>query len=471
MPDIRYVCLSDLHLGADSSVLPAIKPNSIEIDPLTTSPALSQFVACLQELIRHNEGAEKPKLILNGDILELALADTNKAAMVFEDFINLVFPSDGEALFDKNILYIPGNHDHHIWESARETQYVHYITGIPAGHELPAPWHTTKMFAPDLVQEYFSTSLLLRHPHLQDAVVNVVYPNYALTSDDGQKCIIVSHGHYIESIYSLMITLNTMFFPNRTRPKVVWELEAENFAWIDFLWSTLGRSGDVGQDIGIFYAKLQDKKQFEHLLDNFLTSLVTQWNQPKGIKSVEIEGLKLLLKAIIDRTPVLERNRPEQPLSDEALQGLHSYLEGPLLEQILIENKQKIPANITFLFGHTHKPFQQLMSFTGYSAPMNVYNSGGWVMDKVQPMSVYGAAALLIDETLQTISLRLYNQSPNIEDYIVRVEEISSSGSSPFYNRIRSLVNPLNDPWKTFSKTVAEAVFLHAQVLQTKINL
>jgi hypothetical protein len=262
-----------------------------------------------------------------------------------------------------------------------------------------------------------------------------------------------------------------MFFPNRTRPKVVWELEAENFAWIDFLWSTLGRSGDVGQDIGIFYAKLQDKKQFEHLLDNFLTSLVTQWNQPKGIKSVEIEGLKLLLKAIIDRTPVLERNRPEQPLSDEALQGLHSYLEGPLLEQILIENKQKIPANITFLFGHTHKPFQQLMSFTGYSAPMNVYNSGGWVIDKVQPMSVYGAAALLIDETLQTISLRLYNQSPNIEDYIVRVEEISSSGSSPFYKRIRSLVNPSNDPWKTFSKTVAEAVFLHAQVLQTKINL
>jgi hypothetical protein len=196
MPDIRYVCLSDLHLGADSSVLPAIKPNSIEIDPLTTSPALSQFVACLKELIRHNEGAEKPKLILNGDILE----------------------------------------------------YVHYITSIPAGHELPAPWHTTKMFAPDLVQEYFSTNLLQRHPHLQDAVVNVVYPNYALTSDDGQKCIIVSHGHYIESIYSLMITLNTMFFPNRTRPKVVWELEAENFAWIDFLWSTLGRSGDVGQD-------------------------------------------------------------------------------------------------------------------------------------------------------------------------------------------------------------------------------
>lgn len=242
MPDIRYVCLSDMHLGADNSVLTPIKPNSIETVTSYPSEVLSQFVLCLRELIAHNEGKEKPTLVLNGDILEMALTNTNKAAMVFERFIELIFPQDGEALFNKNILYLPGNHDHHLWESARETQYVQFISGIQPSAELPAPWHTTKMFAPALVPEFFLTNLLRRYPHLRDASVNVIYPNYAIVNNDGQKCIIFSHGHYVESIYSLMTTLNTMFFPNRKRPKAIWELEAENFAWIDFsgqLWAAL----------------------------------------------------------------------------------------------------------------------------------------------------------------------------------------------------------------------------------------
>ena len=39
MPDIRYVCLSDMHLGADNSILTSIKPNSIETDPMLASPS------------------------------------------------------------------------------------------------------------------------------------------------------------------------------------------------------------------------------------------------------------------------------------------------------------------------------------------------------------------------------------------------------------------------------------------------
>ncbi len=469
MPDIRYVCLSDMHLGADNSVLTPIKPGTIETDPGKTSPVLSQFVVCLRELIMHNENAEKPRLILNGDILEMALTDTNKAAMVFERFIELVFPQNGEALFDKNILYIPGNHDHHIWEGARETNYVEYICTIPTAHQLPAFPHTTKMFGSDLVREHFLTNLLRRYPHLQDAEVNVVYPNYALAN--GQKCLIFSHGHYVESIYSLMTTLNTMFFPNRKRPKVIWELEAENFAWLDFFWSTLGRSGDVGEDLGLFYAKLQDPTQVERLIDNFSASLVMKDGRPKLLEGIEAPALKWLLNGVLNRMHGLERNRPEQTLSTDALQGLHSYVEGPLLAEILLENGQNIPTDITFLFGHTHKPFQQEMSFSGYPAPINVYNSGGWVVDKVQPLPIYGAAALLLDETLQTLSLRMYNQASNVADYAVRVEESVSAEHSPFYNRISGLVKQSSDPWKTFSAMVAEAVRVHAQVLQTKINL
>jgi len=473
MPDIRYVCVSDMHLGSDNSVLTPIKPNSIAIDTSQPGAVMSQLVLCLRELIAQNEGTEKPTLVLNGDILEMDLSDTNKAAMVFERFIELIFPQEGEALFNKNILYIPGNHDHHIWENARETQYVKFIAGIQPGAELPAPWHTTKMFAPDLVREYFLTSLLRRYPHLRDATVNVVYPNYALVSNDGQKCIIFSHGHYVESIYSLMSTLNSMFFPNRKRPKVVWELEAENFAWVDFFWSTVGRSGDVGQDIGLFYAKLQDKQQVEKLIANFSTSWLEQTNQPKWVEGIEARGVEWLLDFVFNRLPSFEKNRTDQVLSPDAQNGLQWYMEGPLLEQVRIENKQYIPADITFLFGHTHKPFQQEMNFAGYPALLKVYNSGGWVVDTVQVSPVHGAAVILIDETLHAITLRMYNQATSLEEYAVRVEECVPPGatSSAFYDHINAYVNHASDPWKTFSEVVAEAVRLHAQVLQTKINL
>jgi hypothetical protein len=63
----------------------------------------------------------------------------------------------------------------------------------------------------------------------------------------------------------------------------------------------------------------------------------------------------------------------------------------------------------------------------------------------------------------------MYNQSSNKEDYAVSVEVASSSDNS-FYDRVKAFVNPSSDPWKTFSALVADAVLLHAQVLQAKID-
>jgi len=171
---------------------------------------------------------------------------------------------------------------------------------------------------------------------------------------------------------------------------------------------------------------------------------------------------------------VAEREK-QQPalLSPDAQHGLHLFIETMLLAQIRTENKQNIPVDITFIFGHTHKPFSQEMNFTGYPASMNVYNSGGWVVDTVQPSPIHGAAVILVDETLQPISLRMYNQAVTDIEYTVRVEESTRQGatSSPFHDRISALVDPASEPWKSFSATVAEAVGIHAQVLQTKINL
>src|SRR5262249_14816802 len=178
MNDIRYVCLSDTHFGADNSLLTNVKSGSRDVDPFRPSPVLEKVVSCLSTLISKNaSGAPKPTLILNGDILELALMTDNMAAMAFERFMELAFPESGEALFDPEIIYLPGNHDHHLWETAREWQYANYIQGIALGAYLDIPWHTTNAFSGG-VPSLFLNSLLQRHASMKKVSVKTFYPNY-----------------------------------------------------------------------------------------------------------------------------------------------------------------------------------------------------------------------------------------------------------------------------------------------------
>ena len=127
MRNIRYVCLSDMHLGQDDSILTNLNSDLTGIDVSRPSPALVALCHSLRELIKADKAQKPaPTLILAGDIFEMALTTMNNAMMDFERFIELVMP-EGRELFDK-IMYIPGNHDHHRRELARETQYVeHYL--------------------------------------------------------------------------------------------------------------------------------------------------------------------------------------------------------------------------------------------------------------------------------------------------------------------------------------------------------
>jgi hypothetical protein len=272
-----------------------------------------------------------------------------------------------------------------------------------------------------------------------------------------------------------MSTLNTLLFPNRREPKVVYDLEAENFAWVDFFWSTMGRSGDVGTDIGLLYAKLQDERQVDRLLSNLSLGLVEKYHQPRLLEGIEAKALQWLLDLTVGKIGILERQQTGQLLSPDAQRGLQWYLEEPLHEQILREDQQQIlNTGTTFIFGHTHKPFSQDMNFTGFTPWVKVYNSGGWVVDSVKPSPIHGGAVILIDEALHATSLRMYNEATSVEEYAVRVEESShpgDTGSSPFHERISTLVKPSSEPWKSFSEAVARDVDIHAKVLQNKIDM
>jgi predicted phosphodiesterase len=463
-----------MHLGAKNSLLTNLKTASTDTDPLAPSPVMKQLAECLKTLIGIGQDVT---LILNGDILELALATDNESYMAFERFIELIL-KPGEQIF-KRIIYIPGNHDHHLWELARETQYITFVDTCKPGDLLPVPWHVTNMFVendPNPVVPYTLNGLLRKYSLPEDFRITTAYPNLALMKNGDQKCVIFHHGHFVESLYQLMTTLKNLIF-NRGKPGQpikpvrIWDLEAENFAWIDFFWSTMGRSGDVGKDVGILYEKMQDPDQFKKLLYNLADNLITEANPPWWAAGAEKQVLKWIVSIAVDRIGGTENLQTEKVLSEDAEKGLWAYMNGPLREQIRAEQGANMPPDVTFVFGHTHKSFEEDMNFKEYTQWVKVYNSGGWVVESVDPQPLHGGAVILIDDDLNVASLRMYNENSSSSDYLVRVEEALHPGeaASPFCSYIQNLVKPSTDPWRKFSDEVARAVHVRAQNLKAEI--
>jgi hypothetical protein len=95
------------------------------------------------------------------------------------------------------------------------------------------------------------------------------------------------------------------------------------------------------------------------------------------------------------------------------------------------------------------------------------------VVDTVNISPLHGAAVLLIDDGLDVVSVRMYNQAADRRDYTVRVEDISSSSMAPteLFGQVSAAVTNGREPWSTFSEVVAEAVGAYALLLRTKVNM
>lgn len=289
MSRISAICVSDLHLGSESSILTVVDPHTLKTNIHLRSPVLVSLVECLKAILVDQGGERKPKLVLGGDVLELALARTNEAATVFAQFVELLL-DDGKLPVDHTIVYLPGNHDHHLWETARERQYASYVseptTKIPLEN---FPWHATHLFPwrKELgvknrdVESFLLNTLAKRLASSSDIRILTMYPNFGLLSEtDKSRCAVFHHGHFIESIYYLMSELRKIVFPGRDHPEEIWDVEVENYAWIEFLWGTLGRSGGVGMDVELVYDIFKSRKATRSLIRKLARSVPKRLGHP-----------------------------------------------------------------------------------------------------------------------------------------------------------------------------------------------
>lgn len=470
--DIRYICLSDMHLGDEDSLLTSLRSDRYQCDQDRASPVLVELVSCLKDLISKNKGSQKPTLILNGDILELAFASYGESLAMFEQLLKLVAPP-GQEIFDE-IIFLPGNHDHHIWEVARENYFVNQVLRRHRDGELPPPMHTTPMRPEGSVPSFLLNQILRHargiHPDAElDYKLKIIYPNLALVSDDGEKAVIVHHGHYTEPLFRIVSRLRRKLFPESHQPATVAELEAENFAWIDFVWSVLGRSGQAGSHAEMLYKKLQYPEHAQEFVEDLAERIASTTDIPFVPGDwMETKLLKALFSHVARKIQGERRSSEPDAISDEVAEGLTDYLFRLTYRQ-MSDELGAMPPSLSFVFGHTHKPFEKDF-IDPFERSVGVYNTGGWAVDSASARVGHGAAIALISSDLEVANLRVYDELGAMDGTNiirpVQTDNTSESGHA-FNTELSSRLEESRVLWERYSRHTAEAAAMRRQHLHT----
>jgi hypothetical protein len=375
--------------------------------------------------------------------------------------------------FDENVYYLPGNHDHHLWNVAREKQYrENYVAKTLADDYIQAEFQTTNMLNDQRLNPVpcdFLNLAVKPLPRVSDVSFLTVYPNFALLTPDKKRCVVFHHGHYVESIYSLMTSLKKVFFPGEKDPRWIWDLEGENGAWIDFFWSALSRSGEVGEDVQLIYDKMQDIPAFNEVLANLTKSLAPKI-PPKGVaSSIKASLMRFALRHLVDPFVFREVHHVGSVLSKDAQTGLAKYLENYILGELERVLDPPVPQDMTFVFGHTHRPFESASSFEGYRNPVKLLNSGGWVVDTMEVSPLKGGAVIVVDDDLNVASVRMYNEHDTEQPFRVSVSAVEKEDSALFRD-LNDNLDSSAEPWLGFSKLAEEAVLSHRQNLMFHLS-
>ena len=464
MSRIRYVCLSDFHAGSKYSLLTHWDVEAGKVNPGEVSPTLGSFAAALRAFLPQ-VCETAPTLILLGDVLDMAFSRMATTMLVFQRCIEALFPADGPELFSKEIVFLPGNHDHALWHSIRERLHLAVLQAEGDTHEARfSP--VTDLFARPTHRSRLLTGLCRSQPHLASAEVCVAYPNWGLKGE--RSTVVLHHGHYVEATYRIISSIR-QYLSGTHEPMTVERLEAENGSWIDFGWSTLGASGAMGRDISTLYAVMQSGRGAEDFLARLANMLARSVcaRIPFGAEPKVANSVVMLSRALLDTTvgqgAELERLAYLDALSPAGVQGLRWYLDEPLCQQL----GTALASPLTFVFGHTHKPFEDEIVATNYPEPVRVFNSGGWVLDEPRLDTVQGASMVLIDEDLNVAALRLFGCPVNGVPTPVSVHGTGrhSDIGNPLLAPLQRALDNTREHWQTFSETVARELELRGRVM------
>jgi hypothetical protein len=411
---VRYVVLSDLHLGAKESLLTHLDHRGkVARDPSDVMDHLGQ---ALRATVAPMAGGEPVQLVLLGDALDLGLTPFGTVSRAFLHLVDALWPEGEAQVFSDDILCIPGNHDHHLWRMAQDRAFVDAIADAGEA-EIPSDIpHVSRVTGNPAYRCALMEAILTKRAHMKGAQVRIAYPNYAIASEDASRAVVFHHGHYIDAMYRTLSRLRAWIAGTDPRGETIAQIEAENGAWVDFLWSNLGSAGDWGSESDTLYETMLDAGASHDFAEALALRVCGDLGAKMGVRGdTEIKygvTVEQAIRGIVDltagRAAQSQRDGYAHVLSGGEVDDLGWYMSGPVARQ-LKDELGCVPDNCSLIFGHTHKPFQDQVKAEGFAKPLGVYNTGGWVLDQPTLMATQGGAAMFVDDQLGVASLRLFN--------------------------------------------------------------
>lgn len=471
MAQVRYVVLSDLHLGAAYSLLTDTSADG-HARPHERAPVLEALADGLEHTLRAMAHDRPPTLVLLGDVFDLAFSSAADTMAAFERLIEAFFRRP-VPLFDRRIVYVPGNHDHRHWQVIRDRiDEANLASTPPPG--MPEPFVVTPLAGDDLPVCDVVTALARRATGDESVVVEAAYPN--LAHRHGDRWVVLHHGHYAEGTYRAVSTLLTTL-QGAVPVTDLRTIELLDGPWIDFFWSTFGGQGPLGTDVFDLYETMQDPAA-THVAVRRMTSRLLQVLGGKvpidGDATITSHGVSVtvrgLVEGVLDMTLAKlaqsERAGGATVLSPDGVEGVRRYL-GQSVRPELVANGWEPAQPTAFVFGHTHKPFQDQLLVPGFDLPVRTYNTGGWVLDQPSLSPTQGAAAVLVDDDANVASLRLYNNP------VPHLPEVAAKGCSgvderhnPLLADLTAAVDAAGPQWAAFTEAVAGAIDLRSRFVR-----
>ncbi|MCA8927624.1 MAG: hypothetical protein KDC18_06095 [Alphaproteobacteria bacterium] len=492
MPNITHICISDLHAGALTSLLTPLRdpklwtgradgtpdcaddPTALTATTRTFADAFRSTVRSLNAMPAQGHAQSPATMILLGDGLDLSLSPPDRCFPVLKGFLKAVWSADPAVsevpVLASRMILVPGNHDHALWTEQRFDNERFPDDGFS---------HVSPAFAPT---SQAPQSRVL-NTYLADIGITsaLYYPNYGIstvntskdTENNRDKSIVFHHGHFIEPMYRLMSDIQAVL-SGKAIPQTCDHLEMFNGPWIDFGWSTIGDAGPLGREAASVYQLLLTGSAVAGL-ERRIAGLVNRWvDANSGIAKIGMAGqaIDLLIRGIVDQVigkfSQLERYNYTQPLSQSSIDGLKRYLAEAVAAQMVTElGAGATDMETAVVFGHTHKPFEDQLVVDGFSRPVSVCNTGGWILDTSLLSTVEAASLVFVDDELNTATLRLF--SPPVNGVRSPVAVTSADPTPPQDNpavtALRHAVSTNQTAWDAFSRAVEDDYALRQQLV------
>ena len=347
---MKYIALSDLHLGQTG------EDRLGEFSLLSCGAKNSRAELKIEQLgdtIRDFAGSSPVSMILVGDVLDLSLSYIRNAMKDFQDLLARL-PAIHE------LVYVVGNHDHHIW--TMHCEYKDVIMRMYNG------------LLPNKGSVYQRTGIHGDRFELMEKLLNnpkafIAYPTYKLPNSS----VYFTHGHLFGGLYTFLSDILKPFLPENLPHADV--TATVNVAVIEFIYWLIGETGHGMGAEGIMEAIYMDfQKGKKSLIYKALESAADVLLKDGVVKcfpdSWERTIAKWVARRIIDKT--VKEPKPITSM-DRLIPSETSRTRASEWVKNTIQEKPKL------VVGHTH------VSDHFVDESMELFNLGSWLVGPNEP--------------------------------------------------------------------------------------